>query len=132
MPSPDKKRLIGAFIHQAVAVIFIALGSLVHAQNLVTNGGFENGLTGWSNATSGGASASFAVETSLQYAGAKAMRVAITNSGAALHNVQTRATGTSISLPIGTPTTITFRARASTAGVKVRFVMQDIQRDTAL
>ena len=125
MLSPYKKRLIGAFIHQAVAVIFIALGSLVHAQNLVTNGGFESNLTGWSNATSGGASASFAVETSLQYAGAKAMRVAITNPGAALHNVQTRATGTSISLPIGTSTTITFRARASTAGVKVRFVMQD-------
>lgn len=114
-----------AFVRQVIAAFFIAWASLLHAQNLVTNGGFENNLTGWSNATSGGASATFAVETSLQYAGAKAMRVAITNPGAALHNVQTRATGTSISLPIGTPTTITFRARASTAGVKVRFVMQD-------
>ena len=125
MPSFHIKSMTHAFTRRVIVAFFIAWAGLLHAQNLVTNGGFENNLTGWSNATSGGASASFAVETSLQYAGAKALRVAITNPGAALHNVQTRATGTSISLPIGTPTTITFRARASTAGVKVRFVMQD-------
>ena len=110
-------------IHQAIAASIIAWTGLLHAQNLVTNGGFENNLTGWSNATSGGASASFAVETSQQYAGAKAMRVAITNPGAALHNVQTL--GPTFTLAVGTPTSITFRARASAAGVKVRFVMQD-------
>jgi hypothetical protein len=119
-----------ACVHRVFAASFLAGAGLLHAQNLVTNGGFENNLTGWSNATSGSASASFSVETSQPYGGAKAMKVVITNPGAALHNVQTRATGTTFSLPIGTPTTITFRARASTAGPKVRFVIQDSTYNT--
>lgn len=53
--------MTGGFIHQVIVAMFIAGGTLLHAQNLVTNGGFENGLTGWSNNTSGGASASFSV-----------------------------------------------------------------------
>lgn len=112
-------------MNRLIVVFFAAGASLLHAENLVTNGGFENDLTGWSNNTSGGAVASFSVETSQPYAGAKAMKVVVSNPGSQLHNVQTRATGTTFSLPIGTPTTITFRARAATAGFKLRIVMQD-------
>ncbi len=112
---PFARHLMGAFL--------IAGTSLLHAQNLVTNGGFESGLTGWSNNTSGGAVAAFSLETSLPYAGAKAMKIAVTNPGAQLHNVQTL--GPTFALTVGTSTSITFRARASTAGVKVRFVMQN-------
>jgi glucuronoarabinoxylan endo-1,4-beta-xylanase len=119
------KNMTSTLASIAITAIFLASAGLLKAQNLITNPGFENNLTGWSNATSGGASASFAVESSLPYTGARAMRVAITNPGTALHNVQSRATGTSINLPIGTPTTVTFRARASIPGVKVRFVLQD-------
>ena len=113
--NPIGRFLIGAFL--------IAGTSLLHAQNLVTNGGFESGLTGWSNNTSGGAVASFSVETSLPYAGANAMKIAVSNPGTQVHNVQTL--GPTFSLAVGTSTSITFRARASTAGVKVRFVMQN-------
>ncbi|OYV05086.1 MAG: hypothetical protein CFE26_13425, partial [Verrucomicrobiales bacterium VVV1] len=94
--------MIGAFL--------IAGTSLLHAQNLVTNGGFESGLTGWSNNTSGGAVASFSVETSLPYAGAQAMKIAVSNPGTQVHNVQTL--GPTFSLAVGTSTSITFRARA--------------------
>jgi O-glycosyl hydrolase len=101
----------------------MAGAALVHAQNLVPNGGFESGLTGWSNNTSGGASASFSVDTAEPYAGAAAMRIAVTNPGGQLHNVQTL--GPTFSLAVGTSTSITFRARATAPGVKVRFVMQN-------
>lgn len=105
------------------AGFFLAGGSHLSAQNLVTNGGFESGLTGWTNNTSGGAGASFSLETVQPYEGARAMKIAVTNPGAQLHNVQTL--GPTFTLAVGTPTSITFRARASVPGVKVRFVMQD-------
>ena len=101
----------------------MAGAALLHAQNLVPNGGFESGLTGWSNNTSGGAVAVYSVETSEPYAGAKAMKIAVSNPGSQVHNVQTL--GPTFTLAVGTPTSITFRARASAAGVKVRFVMQN-------
>ena len=115
--------MAGGPLRRAIAALFLAGATLLHAQNLVPNGGFESGLTGWSNNTSGGAIASFSVETSEPYAGANAMRIAVSNPGAQLHNVQTL--GPTFTLAVGTPTSITFRARASAAGVKVRFVMQN-------
>ena len=106
-----------------VAGFFLVGGSHLSAQNLITNGGFENGMTGWTNNFSGGAGASFSLETVQPYEGARAMKIAVTNPGAQLHNVQTL--GPTFTLAVGTPTSITFRARASVPGVKVRFVMQD-------
>jgi O-glycosyl hydrolase len=101
----------------------MAEATLLHAQNLVPNGGFENGFTGWSNNTSGGATASFSLETSQPYQGARAMKVVVTNPGSQLHNVQTL--GPTLSgLGTGRPCTITFRARAATPGTRVRFVIQ--------
>ena len=110
-------------LHLVLAALVLTGAGCLHAQNLVTNGGFESGLTGWTNNTSGGASASFSIETSQPYAGAQAMKIAVTNPGAALHNVQT--IGPTLTPTVGTPTSITFRARASTAGAKVRVVMQN-------
>jgi glucuronoarabinoxylan endo-1,4-beta-xylanase len=112
-----------SFVRRFLGAFLITGGPLLHAQNLVTNGGFESGMTGWTNNTSGGAGASFSLETSLPYAGAQAMKVAVTNPGAQLHNVQTL--GPTFALAVGTSTSITFRARASANGVKVRLVMQN-------
>jgi O-glycosyl hydrolase len=123
MPQSRIQPTTGRFIHRTAAALFMAGATLLHAQNLVTNGGFESGLTGWSNNTSGGAVASFSVETSQPYAGAQAMKVAVTNPGSQFHNVQTL--GPTFALAVGTSTSITFRARASVPGVKVRFVMQN-------
>lgn len=106
-----------------LSCFFLTGWDRLHAQDLLTNGGFESGLTGWSNNTSGGASASFSVETSQPYAGANAMKIAVSNPGTQVHNVQTL--GPTFTLAVGTPTSITFRARASAAGIKVRFVMQN-------
>ncbi len=112
-----------SFVRWILGAFLITRGPLLHAQNLVTNGGFESGMTGWTNNTSGGAGASFSLETSLPYVGTTAMKVAVTNPGAQLHNVQTL--GPTFAVAVGTSTSITFRARASANGVKVRFVMQN-------
>lgn len=117
-----KRMAMGGF-HLVLAILCIMGSARVLAQNLVTNGGFENGFSGWSNNTSGVAVASYSLETSLPYAGAQAMKIAISNPGAQVHNVQTL--GPTFALAVGTSTTITFRARATTAGAKVRFVMQN-------
>jgi hypothetical protein len=123
MPQSRIQPTVGRLIHRAIAALFMAGATLLQAQNLVTNGGFESGLTGWSNNTSGGAVAVYSVETSEPYAGANAMKIAVSNPGSQVQNVQTL--GPTFTLAVGTPTSITFRARASVAGVKVRFVMQN-------
>jgi glucuronoarabinoxylan endo-1,4-beta-xylanase len=118
-------RTIALAAIRLLVVVFLVMGAgLAHGQNLLTNGGFESGFTGWSNATSGGAAASFSLETSQPYAGTRAMKVVVTNPSTQLHNVQTLG-ATFTTLPAGTATTITFRARAATAGTTVRFVMQN-------
>lgn len=115
--------MLRAFLHLIIASLSIAAASLLRAQNLVPNGGFESGInSGWSNHTSGGAVASFSQESGMPYAGARAMKVAVTNPGTQVHNVQTL--GPTFTLPSGTATTLTFRARAATAGTTVRFVLQ--------
>jgi glucuronoarabinoxylan endo-1,4-beta-xylanase len=110
-------------LHLVLTALVLTGTTCLHAQNLLTNGGFESGLTGWTNNTSGGAVASFSLETSQPYAGAQAMKIAVTNPGSALHNVQT--IGPTLTPAVGSATSITFRARASTAGAKVRLVMQN-------
>lgn len=124
MPIPNKIRLIGAFLRSAVACFFMALGSFVHAQNLVTNGGFESGLTtGWTHARSGSGSAAFSLETSLPYEGTNALKTVVSNPGADIWNVESRGP-TLTNLGTGQSVSITFRARAATAGAKLRAVLQ--------
>jgi glucuronoarabinoxylan endo-1,4-beta-xylanase len=111
-------------IHRLIASIFIASSGLIHAQNLVPNGGFESGTgSGWSHSTGGNGRATFSTELSQPYAGTRALRVAVTALGADVWNVQTLGP-TFTNLGTGRETTITFRARAAANGTRVRIVMQ--------
>lgn len=111
-------------IHRLIALLLLAGSGLIHAQNLVSNGGFESGLTsGWSHSASGNARASFSTELSQPYEGTRALRVAVTALGANVWNVQTLGP-TFTNLGTGRETTITFRARAAANGTRVRMVMQ--------
>ena len=114
----------GGFIPRAITAMLIAGATLLHAQNLVPNGGFESGMTGWTNARSGSGSASFSLESSLQYVGTNALKVVVTNPGADSWNVESRGP-TFTNLGAGQSVSITFRARAATAGAKLRVVMQN-------
>jgi glucuronoarabinoxylan endo-1,4-beta-xylanase len=109
-------------IHLLLAALFLT-GTSGRAQNLVTNGGFESGMTGWTNARSGSGSASFSLESSLQYEGTNALKTVVNNPGADIWNVETRGP-TLTNLGTGQSVSITFRARAATTGVKLRAVLQ--------
>lgn len=106
------------------AVLFLMGTGLLQAQNLVTNGGFESGMTGWTNARSGSGSASFSLESSLSYAGANALKTVVSNPGADNWNVETRAPIFS-GLGTGKALTVTFRARAATPGTNINAVFQN-------
>jgi glucuronoarabinoxylan endo-1,4-beta-xylanase len=111
-------------IHRLIALFLLAGSGLIHAQNLVPNGGFESGLTsGWSHSASGNARATFSTELSQPYEGTRALRVAVTALGAEVWNVQTLGP-TFTNLGTGRETSITFRARAAANGTRVRMVMQ--------
>jgi glucuronoarabinoxylan endo-1,4-beta-xylanase len=107
------------------AMLFAALTTtdLASAENLVPNGGFEDGFTGWSNLAQNGASASYSLETGLPFAGAHALKAEIQSLGPNAWDVQTLGP-TFTDLGGGRATTLTFRARAATDGTRVRFVMQ--------
>jgi hypothetical protein len=47
------------------------------AQNLITNGNFENGFSGWDNRTNNGGAATYSLETEGPYAGTNSMKVAV-------------------------------------------------------
>jgi glucuronoarabinoxylan endo-1,4-beta-xylanase len=119
------KAMALASIHLVIATLFVMGAGLLHAQNLLTNGGFEGGLTGWTNATSGSvASASFSLETANPYAGTRALKTVINNTGPDNWNVESRApifTG----LGTGKSLTVTFRARASTADATINAAFQN-------
>ena len=117
------KPMIRASIRPVIAAICIAGSTLLDAQNLVPNGGFESGLTGWSNNASSGAIASFSLESTQPYAGAKAIKIVVNTLGPNAWNVQTLGP-TFTDIGSNRSTMITFRARAATAGTRVRFVMQ--------
>ncbi len=112
-------------IYQQVLLLWLLGVGSVAAQNLVTNGGFESGITtGWSHNASGGATASFSTESNQPYAGTMALKVVITNVVTDVWRVQTL--GPSFAnLGTNRVTTISFRARAATNGTRVRFVMQN-------
>ena len=125
MPMPHVKTTTFASVRLLIAAFVIAGASLLHAQNLLTNGGFESGLTGWTNATSGSAAnASFSLETANPYSGARALKAVINNTGPDNWNVESRAPIFN-GLGTGKSLTVTFRARAATAGATINAAFQN-------
>jgi glucuronoarabinoxylan endo-1,4-beta-xylanase len=122
----SQARLVNhAFLHGVLAVFFTAGTSLIHAQNLVTNGGFESGLTtGWSHAASGASAAITSLETAHPYKGTRALKRVITavdpNDDWRVQSLGTTFT----TMNTNDSVTITFRARAATAGTRVRFGLE--------
>ena len=67
-----------------LALLFLA--NLAGAQ-ILTNGGFESGLNGWSSSLSSGGAATFANTTSNIHAGTNALQVSVSNAGTASNSV---------------------------------------------
>jgi endo-1,4-beta-xylanase len=99
------------------------LGSLTaQGQNLIANGSFENDFSGWTNLAGGGATAAFSI-TGDAADGNKAMQVDITTPGANPWDVQT--IGGPWASEAGKSYTLTFYAKAATAGSQFRVVQQN-------
>lgn len=70
------------------ALVF-ALGNNAATAQILTNGGFESGLTGWTNSLSSGGSAAFAKDAIYPHQGTNSLRVIVTNPGTASNSVRT-------------------------------------------
>jgi len=57
------------------------LRGTLHAQNLVPNGGFEDGFTGWSNLAQNGAVATYSPETAQPFAGVNSLKTEVQSLG---------------------------------------------------
>ncbi|RDV14698.1 T9SS C-terminal target domain-containing protein [Pontibacter diazotrophicus] len=104
----------------------IFIPSAVQAKELLTNGGFENGtgdsFTNWWTQVSGGGVGAFTAETSDVQSGSRAMKVSITQAGGAAYNIQ--AVNDAWPSVTGTEYTLTFYAKAATAGKNITVVQQ--------
>ncbi|WP_162053489.1 endo-1,4-beta-xylanase [Pontibacter pamirensis] len=104
----------------------VYIPSAVQVEELLTNGGFENGtgnnFTSWWTQVSGGGIGAFTAETSDVQNGSRAMKVSITQAGGAAYNIQ--AVNDAWPSVVGTEYTLTFWAKAATTGKKMKVVQQ--------
>ncbi|HWD94342.1 MAG TPA: DUF5005 domain-containing protein [Verrucomicrobiae bacterium] len=70
----------------AGALVMLAFGA---GAQILTNGGYESGLTGWTNFLSSGGSAAFAKDSIYPRKGTNALRVTVSNPGSASNSVRT-------------------------------------------
>lgn len=68
-------------------LLFLFLAHSAHAQ-ILTNGGFESGLTGWSTNLLGGGAATFADTTTDIHSGTNALLVTVTSAGSATNSIR--------------------------------------------
>ncbi len=105
------------------SVLFVWSASL-RAENLVANGGFEDGYSsGWNHLAGDGGAATYSAETENVAEGAIALRVDVTAMGA--NNWSVQSLGPILPLVQGEEYELTFSARAEVAGTEVRIVVQD-------
>lgn len=76
-----------SLVLQLFILALILSAGLANGQ-ILTNGGFESGLTGWSSSLSSGGSATFANNTSDIHSGTNALLVTVSNAGSASNSVQ--------------------------------------------
>ncbi|MHA6249045.1 endo-1,4-beta-xylanase [Pontibacter sp. CAU 1760] len=110
-----------------LVLLLVSLGDYkVKAQNLLLNGDFESGtgnsFTNWWTQVSGGGQGAFTAETANAQEGSRAMKVSITQAGSAAYSIQ--AINDAWPSVTGTEYTLTFYAKAATAGKSIRVVQQ--------
>jgi hypothetical protein len=75
-------------LHGLVWVGVVLLSANLGVTQIVTNGGFESGLAGWSSSLSGNGSATFANVSDYVHNGSSALRVTVNNPGTASNSVR--------------------------------------------
>ena len=103
---------------------FLLFGLMAQAQNMISNGNFEDDFTGWTNLAGDGAEAAYSVESQAQHvqAGSKALKVVITTLGTNPWSIQSM--GPTWSSVEGTEYKLSFYAKAATEGARMKAVQQ--------
>jgi uncharacterized repeat protein (TIGR02059 family) len=99
--------------------IFITLISLsgARSQNLISNGGFEDGTNSWEMISSGGSTVNFQIIQSDVYNGSNALKINISNPGTSPKDISLTKTGFAVQKDI--IYLLTFWAKADTTGKEV-------------
>jgi len=102
---------------------FLSIYTSSHSQNLISNGGFESGATGWSSQTGGGGSATFGLSTTDKKEGTQSYQAVVSTLGANTWSIQTL--GPTWNATLYQTYSITFWAKSSVAGAKLNLVQQN-------
>jgi hypothetical protein len=114
------------FFSCSLFLLFFTLSFPSVSQNLITNGDFETGVSGWSNMAGGTGVATFTCPitgAANVHTGINALRSNVTTAGANAWDVQTVQSG--FTATIGIAHTLTFWAKATIAGRQMRIVVQN-------
>ena len=106
-----------------VSALILLTGPVLQGQNLVTNGNFENGFSGWINLSGGTSVATYSLETASPYQGTNSMKALVTTAGTNSWDAQSL--GPSFATTVGTNYTMTFYAKAALANTSIRMVVQN-------
>jgi glucuronoarabinoxylan endo-1,4-beta-xylanase len=110
--------------NRLLVTLLLCLPLSATGQNLISNGGFESGYnSGWNHQAGNGASAAYSAETTDPYEGSIALKVVVDTLGSNAWDVQTL--GPSLILSTGEVYTLTFHAKAASAGSSFRVLFQN-------
>lgn len=118
----NKYNSMKQFIFNRILVIFLLFPCSLFAQNMLTNGNFESGVTGWNNLVGSGAAVYSLATGADVYEGTNSLKIDVTTAGTNAWDIQSLygAWG-AVS---GTDYTITFWAKAAVAGQSFSIVQQ--------
>jgi len=109
----------------SIFLSFVLLSFISSAQNLITNGGFESGFSGWSNSAGNGSVATFQISTTTVEQGTQAYSATISTVAAGANAWDIQTIGPTWTAVVGQSYTLTLYAMSSTAGADLRVVMQN-------
>lgn len=110
-------RLIHATIGRGLLTVTLVLFARHAGAALLTNGGFESGLTGWSTSLSSGGAATFSSEQTNYHKGTNALKVTVSNPGSASNSV--RIVSTAFTASNDSTYVLRFWANADKVGAKL-------------
>ncbi|GEM_PF-1437498 len=105
-------------------IFFISLfiSGILNAQNLITNPGFENGITGWGRNMNNGAIVSFTTDTTNSPEGEQYLKCVVSKLGANDWDVQLRSNTFAVNQ--SHKYRLTFKAKSETSGAELKVYIQ--------
>lgn len=116
------------YMHTSIKFLFVQLVIVMgictysNAQNLVTNPGFEDGITGWTSNTNNSAGANYTIETAGAPQGSNHLKCEVSALGTNDWDVQLRSN--EFTVDESHKYRLTFRAKSDRSGAKIKVYIQ--------